>query len=505
MSKNTLVIYCRVSTAEQVENYSLETQERICREWAARHGYEVAKVFVEEGESAKTTKRPKFQEAIRYCVNNKKRVGVFLVYKLNRFARNNFDQMTTDTLLYKHDITLRSATEYFDDSAGGKMMKGMTGVFNQFDNDLRGENTLNAMKAAIADGKFTWRAPAGYLNVLDASGESTLTHDPHRAEIIREAFEQYATGSYTQNQVLTSAHQKGLRSRSGKPIALQTFTMWLRNPIYAGWVYARKWKETYKGNFPPIVPQEVFDRVQQVLSGKRPAVTPYKRNNPDFPLRVFLKCESCGASITGAWSSGRSAKYPYYRCPKGCTTVRREQTESQFISLLERLQLDSVYLQLFRRIVTDTWRRQQGDSAEKVRRSQTQITVLRDKKNKLLDAMLDGRVKQADYEKANDSLDFQIAEQESCIAEATTEELDLEAVVAFAERVLTNPSGLWSRAALANKQRLQKLYFPAGLTLTSAKTLGTVAAASVFSELAELAAQESMMASPAGFEPALPP
>jgi site-specific DNA recombinase len=49
------VIYCRVSTKEQAETgYSLEAQTKACRKFAINNDYEVAKIFIERGESAKT-------------------------------------------------------------------------------------------------------------------------------------------------------------------------------------------------------------------------------------------------------------------------------------------------------------------------------------------------------------------------------------------------------------------------------------------------------------------
>jgi site-specific DNA recombinase len=47
------VIYCRVSTKEQVKNLSLDTQKKACLQYCQREGLEVAEVFIEEGESAR--------------------------------------------------------------------------------------------------------------------------------------------------------------------------------------------------------------------------------------------------------------------------------------------------------------------------------------------------------------------------------------------------------------------------------------------------------------------
>lgn len=64
------VIYCRVSTTEQAQNLSLPTQEKACRDFCARQGYDVAEVFVDAGESAKTTNRPEFLRLLAACTRS---------------------------------------------------------------------------------------------------------------------------------------------------------------------------------------------------------------------------------------------------------------------------------------------------------------------------------------------------------------------------------------------------------------------------------------------------
>ena len=68
-------------------------------------------------------------------------------------------------------------------------------------------------------------------------------------------------------------------------------------------------------------------RVQAILSGRVPSTAPRKRAHPDFPLRGFVRCESCGRGLTGSWSKGRSEYYPYYHCRPGLPC--RERLEGQ--------------------------------------------------------------------------------------------------------------------------------------------------------------------------------
>jgi hypothetical protein len=61
-----------------------------------------------------------------------------------------------------------------------------------------------------------------------------------------------------------------------------------------------------RGDFEPLISEDLFYRVQSVLSGGVPSTTPQQRAHPDFPLRAFVRCESCGRAVTGSWSKGRS-------------------------------------------------------------------------------------------------------------------------------------------------------------------------------------------------------
>ena len=81
------VIYIRVSSEEQVENFSLQTQEEICRRDAKYKGYEIAEVFKEEGRSAKTIiGRPVLLEMLDFCRKNKKDLQAVYVYRLDRLC-----------------------------------------------------------------------------------------------------------------------------------------------------------------------------------------------------------------------------------------------------------------------------------------------------------------------------------------------------------------------------------------------------------------------------------
>ena len=149
------VIYCRVSTKDQVQNLSLETQQKTCSEFCSRQGWAVDRVFVEQGESAKTANRTELKNLLAYCREHKGRIHCVVVYAVSRFARDKYDHSLLRLQLQRLGVTLRSATEPIDDSSTGKLMEGIVSAFAQFDNDVRSERTVQGMKARLEKGGWT--------------------------------------------------------------------------------------------------------------------------------------------------------------------------------------------------------------------------------------------------------------------------------------------------------------------------------------------------------------
>ena len=82
-----------------------------------------------------------------------------------------------------------------------------------------------------------------------------------------------------------------------------------RNQLYAGIVDLPEYGVRAKrGDFEPLISEDLFYRVQAVLSGRVPSTTPQQRAHPDFPLRAFVRCESCGRGLTG-WSNRRALPF----------------------------------------------------------------------------------------------------------------------------------------------------------------------------------------------------
>ena len=504
------VIYCRVSTERQAkENESLPFQRKSCRDFCQQNGWEVAEVFTDAGESAKTIDRPELVRMIEYCARNKGKVHVAVVHTLSRFSRETLDHKTLRVLLQSYGVTLRSVSEPIDDTPEGEFMEHIISGVAQYENRQRARRTVAGMKNKLNDGGWSFKAPLGYKNTLTPDGKKTISPDPDRAQLVREAFETYATGLHTKEEVLRIVNRKGMRGVGGKRLAGETFNRMLKNPLYAGIVSVKGWDVAKRGSFEPIISEETFERVQAVLSGRKVSVTPRKRHNPDFPLRHFVRCGNCDKPLTGSRSKGRNAKYPYYHCPnKKCerkVSIRGEKMERQFVEFLEQLRPREEFLRLFRAVVLDVWNNKQSEATEIRTALEKKLKGLQDRKQTLNSAFVyDRAIDRADYQQMKAQLDAELFTAEVELHEARENELDMEGVVAFAERVLLDAPHMWQLMSSDQKQRFQQALFPEGVQFSDG-AYRTATTCFAFNGLqTELPNKEELVAIP-GFEPGSAP
>jgi site-specific DNA recombinase len=492
------VIYVRVSTKERTENLGLPTQLRACEEYCRRQGYEILERFQEEGESAKTTDRSQLQALLKYCRRHKGTVHFVVVYNLTRFAREKRDHFALHAHLKSLGVSLRSATEPVDDTSTGKLMEGVLAAFAQFDNDVRSERTLAGMRAALALGRWTFKAPLGYLNAAKWSNCS-LVHDPERGPLVKRAFEDLASGRFTKQEVIRRATGAGLRTRQGLPMSPQTFGQLLRNRIYIGQVESPDCGVSARGDFEPLIDEDTFYRAQAVLDGRVVVTAPRQRNHPDFPLRGFVRCESCGRPLTGSWSKGRNGRYAYYHCRRRCRTVNVSKAvlEGAFVDELVLLQPTPGYMRLVTDRILCVWQQRCAEAGERTAEQERRVKVIRQKLDRLDEAFLYSEsIDLATYSRQRDKLREELTLSKIDHHTDAVEELDVEGILAFAERILPRASDLWVQASLDYKQRLQQLFFPEGIAFDGNRFSRTAVTAPLFKYLAAGERAEENLASP---------
>jgi site-specific DNA recombinase len=307
---------------------------------------------------------------------------------------------------------------------------------------------------------------------------------------------------HDQQAVLRHVMELGLRTRTGRKISAQQFGTILRNRLYAGWMQVQPWTDVKakRASFEPIVSDEIFDRVQALLDGRRPSVTPHLRNHPDFPLRVFARCGECGTPLTGSWSTGKRKPYAYYHCRQtACRAIYAPKTEVEngFTNYLTALVPKPEYFRLFRDIVLDVWKAQQADAVEVRQRLQRTRDELIARKDRLVEAFIHrGVIDEPTYERQAGRVDEELVHTETALHDAELEEIDVDGVLNFAGELLGNAAHLWLEASLDQKQRLQKVLFPKGITYSRCGAFGTPEVSLVFRLLQAVPTHQSSEARP---------
>lgn len=494
MTKNA-IIYTRVSTKEQAEGgYSLPSQEKACRKFAKDNGYNVVDVFEERGESAKTVNRTEFQKMIKYALANKKVIDAIIVVRFDRFSRDLEDQISLMKNFKKHNIEILSTSENNEDSPTGNLMRNIIGSFSQYENDVKSVRVKEGMKEAYLQGKWLWRAPIGYLYQYEK-----LVKNPKTAPVIKEIFELFSTGMYQQTELIKFASEKGIK------IPAVSMSKMLRNTFYIGYLPLKKeWSEVpIRGNFEPIVDEIIFKKVQRILEGKKPLITAYKRNNPDFPLRQFITCPNCNSGLTGSWSkNNRGKRYPNYRCYRKCAisyNINRDRLETAFVDYLKQIKPAPQFLKLFKETIKQVFNDKTKEEKLRLNKQIKQLEEIKERKSKLIDFKLEGSISQDDYMFKSEQLTAQINEIEAAMDENKYANTNIDKCLDYTCNMIANLDDVWLDANLDIKQRLQKLIFPKGLAYEVDK-FRTPEISSLFKIIGTLSVPSYNMVPPSEFE-----
>ncbi|MDE3153469.1 MAG: zinc ribbon domain-containing protein [Acidobacteriota bacterium] len=260
----------------------------------------------------------------------------------------------------------------------------------------------------------------------------------------------------------------------------------LRNKAYIARIEVPDYGISTRGDFEALLTEKVFYRVQALLDGRLEITAPRQRSDPDFPLRGYVRCDACGTPLTASWSKGRSEYYAYYHCRGGCRAVNisKATLEDLFVDELKRLQPTPGFMRLVKDRVLHAWRDLKSDAQRQLVENERRRKAIRQKLDRLDEAFLfDRTIDIETYDRHRDRLSEELTLAQMDRYATELEELDVEGILTFAERVLPSASNLWVQSSLNQKQRLQQLFFPDGMRFDGKRLVGTGATLPVFNYL----------------------
>ena len=342
--KKKCYIYIRVSTAMQVDGYSLEAQKERLMKFAEFQEMEVVREYCDAGKSGKSiTGRPEFQRMLQDVSEERDGVAFILVFKLSRFGRNAADVLNSLQFIQDYGVNLICVEDGIDSSKdSGKLTITVLSAVAEIERENILVQTMEGRKQKAREGKWNGgQAPFGYD--LD-SRNSTLVVNKEEAEIVRIIYDKFVHTDMGADAICNYLNQRGYTKKKVRGHELNYFARGLimkilDNPVYTGKIaYGKNVTEKVKGTrdeyrrvktddylladglHEAIVDEETWEAARE--KRKRTGVKWNKTHSLEHEhiLSGLLKCPVCGAGMAGTVrrrKNKKSGEYKddfYYRC-----------------------------------------------------------------------------------------------------------------------------------------------------------------------------------------------
>ncbi len=509
------VIYTRVSTDEQRESgFSLQDQEKRLRVYCEKSEWDIIAHY-QDDHSAKDFKRPAFQRMLDDLKNGRVRADIFLCVRMDRFSRNAIESLNMIQLLGNYGLQFRTLDQNYDLEVPENWIPYILNmVLPQVENERRGLNTKRGMRQARRNGFWNGKIPKGY-SWEQRNGKSYLVPNED-ADLIKYAFEELAKRIYTIEEVRKKVNNKGLYfSPNG-------FHKMIRNVVYMGKIRIKAWKdepeEIVNGVHEPLVSEESFNTVQQVISCRHKKMNSKNKLNENLPLRGFLICRQCGGNLTGSASTSKTgARHFYYHCQHGCPErFRADEANIQFIRYLHQFQIRPEILTLYYHIMEDIFKNDKVDKKKELAKVNEQIKELQSRIENVEDKYFNDEIDVSTFKKTK-------RRYEGTIERLTDEKTKLSSVnsefmnyIEYGFSLLHKLDGYYNEACVDVKQKILGSIFPEKIAFDG-KTYRTLKMNMVFelltnniNNLGGIKQQKvvkidnlSPLAPPRGFEPLL--
>ena len=353
----TAYVYARFSSDNQREE-SIDAQLRAINEYCETNDIRILRIFKDEAQSARTAKRPAFQELFGLIKENPS--DYLIVHKLDRFARNRADAAFYRSKLKEAGMKLVSVLERLDDSPESIIMEGILESMNEYYSANLSRETKKGLRENILQGKRNGgKVPFGYTLV-----DHHLIPNKD-ADTVRSIFNLYSEGvGVTEIVKITRSPIHNIRPM-------------LMNEVYLGHLISGENRCEHAHE--AIIDEDTFYACQKRMQDKR--MNAANRAKVDYMLAGLITCGVCGKRMIGMSSKGR---YYYYSCKTaGCRIYRKEELEERVVKELAKLftPTASVKAKFYELVSSRVNSREDRESQEKAK------YILRQRISKLIDSL----------------------------------------------------------------------------------------------------------------------
>lgn len=331
-TKKKVAAYCRVSTDNEDQANSFESQQRYFRQYIERNpDWELYEIFADEGISGTNTKKRKEFNRMIACAKNGD-FNLIITKEISRFARNTLDSIFYTRDLKKHGVGVIFMNDGINTMDGDAELRlAIMSSIAQEESRKTSERVKWGQKRQMEQGVVFGRSMLGY-DVKD--GKMAINEEG--AKIVRLIFHKFVDEGKGTHVIARELREEGIKPMRVKEWQNTVILRVIRNEKYCGDLVQKK---TYTPDFlshekkynrgqeefviikdhhKPIISRELFDKANRILDEKSLSQEGKAKHSNRYPFSGKIKCGRCGASYVARYKTRKDgSKYKAWRCFEG--------------------------------------------------------------------------------------------------------------------------------------------------------------------------------------------
>ena len=328
-TKKKVAAYCRVSTDNEDQANSFESQQRYFRQYIERNpDWELYAIFADEGISGTNTKKRKEFNRMIECAKNGD-FDLIITKEISRFARNTLDSIFYTRDLKKHGVGVIFMNDNINTLDGDAELRlAIMSSIAQEESRKTSERVKWGQKRQMEQGVVFGRSMLG-----DDVKDGKMTINEEGAKIVRLIFHKFVDEGKGTHVIARELREKGIEPMRVKEWQNTVILRVIRNEKYCGDLVQKK---TYTPDFlshekkynrgqeefvilkdhhEPIISRDLFDKANRILDAKSLSQEGKAKHSNRYPFSGKIKCGRCGASYVARYKTRKDgSRYKAWRC-----------------------------------------------------------------------------------------------------------------------------------------------------------------------------------------------
>ena len=389
-------IYARISDDKAGAGLGVQRQREDCEKLAERIGADVALVLTDNDVSAYSgAKRPGYAQLLDAIKDGT--INTVLAWHNDRLHRSPRELEDYIDATEQHGVATHFVTSGAVDlsTPTGRMVARQVGIMARYESEHRAERISRAHRQGAEQGKYR-----GGSSRIFGYNDDGMTLRTEEATAIRDAY-QWVLEGRTHASIIREWHSRGLRSPKGNEFSHVTFkNVLLRPRNYGASIY--KGQTVGVGQWETITDEATWRAVKDIITDPN-----RKRNHSNqgkYLLGGIMLCGKCldageRNTVRSGATNYKGATRRYYTCRKAShNSIRIEQADA-FIEALVIERLTREDSELFTQPVDEV----------KAHDSELRAKALRLRKNELVDMLAGGELDRAQFGRAMDRVNDELA------------------------------------------------------------------------------------------------